>query len=124
MGMVVMSVVIDVQATIDSGFVIQALQIYAGRTDYKKQYYATGTIDYSSGGVTFNYPSGLFAQPPQVIVTIQLKNLGFSAARAITPIVTSNSASQTVVRVLAGTLITLGEAATNDVSVNLLAIGS
>lgn len=115
---------ITLLSTIDSGFLIQALKIYNGRTDYQKQYYATGTIDYSSGGITFSYPAGLFTQAPHVIVTVQLKNLDFSTTKAITPIVTSNSAAQTVVRVLSETLTTFDEASTNDVSVNLLAIGS
>ena len=113
-----------VDAVIDSGFLIQALQIYTGRTDYQRQYYATGAIDYSTGGVTFTYPAGLFTQAPQVLISVQLKNLSFSTTQTITPIITSNSASETVVRVLSGTLITLGEASTNDVTVNLLAIGS
>lgn len=76
--------------------------------------------DYIPGGVTFNYPIGLFNSPPNVRLSIQLKNLIYTPTLVITPIVVTNSATSTLVMVNLGT-IGIAESLLDDVTIHLFA---
>lgn len=84
---------------------------------------ATSTQDYTNGGITFTYPAGTFTAAPVVNLTIVLKNLAYSSATSLTAVVTANSSSSCTIRVNKATLISLVEAATNDVTIHITVTG-
>ncbi len=80
-------------------------------------------VSYTNGGVTINYPAGLFSVAPIVNVTTSLENLTYSSDLMIASIITSNTTANTTIRINKETTAGgITEAATNDVFVNLFAI--
>jgi hypothetical protein len=79
-------------------------------------------IDYINGGITINYPAGLFTVAPIINVTTELQSLAYSSDLQITPIITSNTISSSNIRINIETGGGVTEAATNDVYVNIFSI--
>ena len=88
----------------------------------KRLRFAVDEMDYVAGGITFNYPAGLFSASPTVRITIETK-LGYSSSELITPCITSNDATQSTIRVNKGTVSSFEEAPTGYVCVHLFAVG-
>lgn len=87
-------------------------------------YYFSSILDYTAGGTTFTYTAGIFTQTPIVRVAVVLKNAVYSTGEAYVPVIESTDLNSAIVRVnkvsAGGTVV---EAATNDVSLHLLAVG-
>ncbi len=79
-------------------------------------------LNYTSGGLTFTFPTNLFSSPPIILVTHKL-NGAYSAGTSFAACIESSDATQAVVRIDLITSSTVAEAATNDVTVSLVAIG-
>ena len=77
---------------------------------------------YASGGVTFSYPTGTFTVPPYINLTVQTDTTTYTTAMVITPIITVNIASQTVVmlNIVTGTI---SEAGSGSFYLHLTATG-
>ena len=80
-----------------------------GLTLTTKKGYCYEKQDYVNGGNTFNYPAGLFSLPPNVALSIELKNLAYSTGQIIIPIITSNTTTSSTVRVNVGTTASVSE---------------
>lgn len=79
-------------------------------------------LSYTSGGVTFTYPSGFFTATPFVRVTVSLLNRSYHSYEVAIPEIVSTSSTQATVRVNIGSGVTyppIFEANTNDVTVYL-----
>lgn len=109
-------------ATMSTGRFYEEIQV-ASHIELEQMPFAIEKLDYTASGVTFTYPTDYFSAPPMVRVSIELKNLTYSSSDILTFCVTSNTASQTTVRVNKGNLSGIMEAATDDVTVHLFAVG-
>lgn len=85
--------------------------------------YYSNKLSYTTGGITFTYPEGVFSSAPLVIISTTLQNLEYSTNQIVNPQVTTNNDTSTIIRVNVSNGGTIQEAADNDVTVNLLAIG-
>lgn len=87
-------------------------------------YYYSAIQDYTAGGTVFTYTSGIFALTPTVRVAVVLKNATYSTGEVYVAVITANDPTSATVRVnkisAGGTVV---EAATNDVTLHLLAVG-
>lgn len=87
-------------------------------------YYFSGIQDYVAGGTVFTYTSGIFTLTPIVRVAVVLKNATYSSGEVYVPVIVTNDTSSATIRVNkvsnGGTVI---EAATDDVTLHLLAVG-
>lgn len=87
-------------------------------------FWATQSLSYAPGGVTFTYPSGLFTNPPTVTIGVQGVSLP-TGTTIVSPIVIANAATSTTVQVFVGDIL-LGilEAASGEVTVHIRATGT
>lgn len=88
--------------------------------------YGTGRFDskdYVNGGVTWDLAPFGFTSPPQVFVTILLKNLAFNAAHTLSAVVEILTATSAKIRVTKNDGTAIAEVATGDVTLQLFAIG-
>ena len=84
--------------------------------------FAQQTMDYVTGGITFTYPTNLFTQPPQVIISVQLvSELGLETLYV--PCIVSNSVSSTTVRVNSLLGLVIDDVASGVVQINVWATG-
>jgi len=79
------------------------------------------SLNYVSGGVTFNY-ANLFSIAPNVAITIEVLS-AYAPGTAYSAQIVSNNRFRTIVRVTKVTSSTVEEAATNEVVVHLISIG-
>lgn len=94
-----------------------------GRIDIGTINFVEEIRDYVDGGLTFTYPVGMFAGPPCILVTAELKDMVYTATEVVVAEITNNTATQTDVRInKVGDIIE--EAATNEVTVHFAASGS
>lgn len=84
--------------------------------------YFTNEQDYVNGGISFTYPPGFYAAPPFIWAIAELKNLTYATDRIISTQVVSNSTSGCTIRVNVNNNGTIAEAATDDVTVNIIAL--
>lgn len=94
-----------------------------GSIEYGTAFWYSASVSYVNGGVTFTFPTGLFLQTPIVQVSVLL-NGAFSALTVVNPVITAVSATSVTVRVNSGTILSIGEAGTNSVTVFIWAIGT
>jgi hypothetical protein len=105
------------------GFITR-MTIVGNRMEQDLLHYAIEGQLYTNGGLTFNYPVGLFPQPP--IVTVSLQPIGVVPMdTTFVAEITTNSATSTMITVKKGVttlgVVSLSQAATNDVTVYLQA---
>lgn len=87
--------------------------------------FCVGHADYVAGGIVFTFPADMaFAQVPVITASVQLKNATFNSSIQFTAVVTQLSTTQVTIRVVKSQLLGLAptEAATNDVTVQLVAM--
>ena len=85
------------------------------------------SVSYSKGGLVYSFPTGVFSQAPQIIVTPQWNS--YVSGIAFSPVVTAITSTSCTIRVnksgLLGLLfVTVVEADNNDVTLTIQAIGS
>ena len=105
-----------------AGFIDVTTGLGTGQLSGTYQQFYANVLSYTSGGVTFTYPAGLFDSAPFLRITVALKNRPYRTYEAITYEVVSTSSAQTKVRVNVGNGVTfpaIFEASTNDVEVYL-----
>jgi hypothetical protein len=96
----------------------------AGGGETQKRVLAWDSLDYVNGGITFAFPAGTFAATPKISVSIRLKNLAYSAATSLSHAIEAASATAVTIRVNKGTIVSIIEAATDDVTVEIHACGA
>ena len=80
----------------------------------------SSSVSYTSGGVTFTFPENLFTSTPVVTVSVVVGT--YSDLTNFVPEITAVSATSVTVRVNSGTLLSLGEAATDSCTVQIWAV--
>ena len=98
------------------------IEITQGHHEMRNIHSCSDSLNYVSGGVTFNY-FNLFSIAPDVAIAIEVLG-AYAPGTAYSAQIVSNSSSQATVRVTKVTSSTVEEAATNEVVVHLIAIGS
>lgn len=83
--------------------------------------FANDSQDYTSGGITFSYPTNLFTQPPCVQVSLQ-PNSAHPTTETFVAEVSTNSATATMITVYNINAGVVSEAANGSVTVCLLAL--
>jgi hypothetical protein len=83
--------------------------------------FASDSQNYTSGGVTFNYPTDLFTQPPRVQISPQ-PNSPHPTTETFVAEITTNSASATTITVYNINAGVVSEAANGSVTVYLFAL--
>lgn len=81
------------------------------------------TQSYTTGGITFTYPSGWFTQPPMIQVTLQ-QNVSHATTLTYTAEVVSNSTTSTVVMVYEINAGVVSDAPTGVVTIIISAVDS
>ncbi len=77
-------------------------------------------ISYTNGGITMNYPTGLFSNAPIITTQVQLQTLTYSSDLMLSVIVTSNTSTSTTIRINKETVGGgIQEASTTDVYINI-----
>lgn len=105
------------------GCIMMEVAMSATHTRLEPLWFDFDSLDYVNGGITFNYPVGVFTTIPKVQITIVLKNAVYSASETYTPEITAHSTVSTTVRVNKTTVGAITEALTDDVTVYLYALG-
>jgi hypothetical protein len=103
-----------------AGFIIQEI-ITPNMVSRSPLNYASEGQNYTTGGVTFSYPSGWFTLPPIVNVSI-LQNAPHSTNTTYVAELSANTATSTTVMVYQVSFGVVNEAPNNSVTVCLLAI--
>ena len=103
-----------------AGFIIQEI-ITPNMVSRSPLNYASEGQNYTTGGVTFSYPSGWFTLPPIVNVSI-LQNAPHSTNTTYVAELSANTATSTTVMVYQVSFGVVNEAPNNSVTVSLLAI--
>jgi hypothetical protein len=93
-----------------------------GSIEYYTAFWYSESASYVNGGVTFTFPTNLFLQAPKVVVSVF--DGTYSALSTVSPIITAISATSVTVRVNTGTLLNIGEAATDAFTVHIWAVGT
>lgn len=93
----------------------------AGQEEEVQVPFFSASASYENGGLTFTYPSGLFSTTPSVRVSAELSGASYSSSQTVSTQITSNSTTSTTVRVNLGTVLSITEAADDDVIVHLFA---
>lgn len=96
--------------------------ISPGSVENGTAYWYSDSASYVNGGLTFTFPTGLFVQKPNIHITVAVNS--YSSLNTVSYVVTQVSNTSVTVRVNVGTLLTIGEAATNQVTVYIWAIGT
>jgi hypothetical protein len=108
-----------------SGIITTSVEVSPGYTQYGNAYWYSASAPYVNGGVTFTFPTNLFLQTPTVVASVSIGSSGsYSASTTVSCIVTSISTTSVTVRVNTGTLSSIIEAATNDFTVHVWAVGT
>ena len=82
--------------------------------------YFIDIVSYVNGGITFNFPEGLFSGPPIIKVSLQIS---YSASQAYVIQITENNATSATVRVNLLTTSTITEASNDEVIVHIFTLG-
>jgi len=80
------------------------------------------SASYINGGITFNYPAGLFSSTPSVRVSLQENGTVYSTNQVFVAEITTNSSTLTTIRVNLITTSTVTEAGNDEVIVHIFAI--
>jgi hypothetical protein len=108
------------------GPIVQELIINAGLTEFTEAGYYTDDLGYINGGLTINFPAGLFSLPPNVTISVRLVggSVDYLPTEAYIPMLISVSNASVIIRVnIVSNGGTVAEAATNSVRVAIHAIG-
>ncbi len=103
------------------GFISKETTVGTSTIETSRMNFCQEIQDYVAGGVTFNYPAGMFSSAPNVRLAIELKNLTYSTGQIISPIITANTTTSTTVRVNVGTTASMSEALTDDITIYIFA---
>lgn len=101
----------------------EAIAVSSTQTELVLVHSARESMAYVNGGIAFTYPVGTFTLTPKVYLTVELLNATYNVNETYVPIIISNDATATTVRVNKVTANTVVEAATDDVTVNISASG-
>ncbi len=77
------------------------------------------SLNYVVGGTDFVYTTSLFTDPPLVLVSVELLNLVLGPTDILSPVITSNTATQATVVVKLITPTTVTEVSNDDVIIHL-----
>ncbi len=97
-------------------------RIHSGIIARERTNWCIDAIDYTNGGVSCSYPAGLFTNVPYVAITLELKNASYATTEQFAAVITSNSATQTTVRVNKIDADSVQEASDDDVIVHIFAL--
>ncbi len=106
--------------TMMTGSVIQQI-IITSSTTREELFIISDSQSYTTGGITFTYPVGIFTLPPVVQVSVQ-PNAPHAASETFVAEISSNSLSATTVMVYVVQFGVVSEAPNGSVTINLLAI--
>lgn len=85
--------------------------------------YFIDSASYVNGGVTFNYPAGLFSTPPTIRVSLEEAETTYLTGQVFVAEITANSTTAVTIRVNLVTTSTITEASNNEITVHIFAIG-
>ncbi len=105
----------------NKGTILSVLNPRPGKTTRVNLAWFCESLSYVEGGTDFVYTTSLFAEPPLVLVSVELLNLVLGPTDILSPVITSNTTTQVTVVVKLITPTTVTEVNTNDVVVHLFA---
>ncbi len=107
-------------ATMSVGYIIQNISANSSTTHINLAY-ATDWQGYTTGGITFNYPTGLFTQSPLIQVSISPTS-SHPTTETFTAEVSANSDLSTTVMVYSVSGGVVSEAPASSINVYLFAL--
>lgn len=76
---------------------IERTEVFPGAFEYSTVYQYVDVQPYTSGGLTFIYPAGIFASTPMVTVSLEDFSMTLTSTNITAPWITVNSATQTTI---------------------------